>query len=245
MKKILFATCLFLTHNFGFGQHQIELHPHLRFDNYPSFDIAFNSVTNATITMKGKSWGVGLNYMFLLKNKLFIKGGAGYYKYSFDEIESVIPPFGEGPARSINYEPGPSSTFFYSCDKYWYNSISITVGLEKWFMLNKSTDAIAGLDIVNYYTLSQVYNIPATNYDTEYKTTNNRYFGVGFNISTGIQKEIGRLRIGPTFSLPIFSLWKQDSVFPFEKESKNRNKWLNGVQFGITCKYSLTKNTSK
>jgi len=245
VKKILLATCLFLSQNFGFAQDRIEFYPYLRWDNYPSFSIPFNSVLNSTITMKGKSWGVGLNYMFLLKNKLFLKGGAGYYKYSFDQIETFTTLFGTGHARSINYQGGPSSTFGYSCDKYWYNAISLTVGVEKWFTFNKSVVLITGFDILNYYTVSQVYNIPASNYDTEFKTTGNRYFGLGFNIYTGIQKQIGRIHIGPSISLPIFSAWKQDSAFPFEQNSKSRNKWLNGIQLGITCKYALTKNPSK
>lgn len=244
MKKILIAAYLISVQIFGFAQNQIEIYPHLRWDNYPSISIPFNSVANTTITMKGKNWGVGLNYLVSLRNKLFVKGGAGYYKYSFDEIETFVRPFGPGQARSINYQ-GPYSRYFYSCDKYWYNCISLTIGLEKWFILNKSLDVIAGFDLLNYYTLSQVYNIPVSNYHLEYKTTNNRYFGLGFNVNTGIQKEMGRFHIGPTLSLPIFSAWKQDSVFPFEQNSSNRNKWVNGVQLGLTCKYSLTKIRSK
>jgi len=194
--------------------------------------------------MKGKSWGTDINYLHSLKDKWFIKGGIGYYKYSFDQIETFVVPFGTGHARSINYHPG-YSTFFYSCDKYWYNAISLTVGVEKWFMLNKSVDLVGGFDVLNYFTLSQLYKIPIGNDHTDYKTKNERYFGFGISTYAGIQKEVGRFQFGPALKVPIFNLWKQDSVFPFEQNSKSRNKWLNGIGLGITCKYSLTKKPSK
>jgi hypothetical protein len=242
MKKILFATCLFLTQNFGFGQDQIELYSHLRWDKYPSFNIPFNSVSNSTITMKGKSWGTDINYLHSLKDKWFIKGGIGYYKYSFDNIEAFVPSFGTRNARFINFRGGPSSTFYYVCDQYWYHMISLTVGLEKWLMLNKTVDLVGGFDVLNYFTLSQLYKIPIGNDHTDYKTKNERYFGFGISTYAGIQKEVGRFQFGPALKVPIFNLWKQDSVFPFEQNSKSRNKWLNGIGLGITCKYSLTKN---
>jgi hypothetical protein len=245
MKKTLFATCLFLTQNFGFAQDQLELYSHLRWDKYPSFNIPFNSASNSTITMKGSSWGTDINYLHSLKDKWFIKGGIGYYKYSFDNIEGFTPSYGTRNARFIHFSGGPSSTFFYVSDRYWYNTISLTVGLEKWLMLNKTVDLVGGFDVLNYFTLSQLYKIPIGNDHTDYKTKNERYFGFGISAYAGIQKEVGRFHFGPALKVPIFNLWKQDSVFPFEQNSKSRNKWLNGIGLGISCKYSLTKNSSK
>ena len=218
---------------------RIEINPYLKWDSYPKFITSFNSVTNSTITMKGINWGITGSYLYPLKNNLFIKIGIGYYKYSFNSIKQYNSLFGTSDNRRINY-PGGSSTFGYVCNKYWYNNITTITGLEKLFWLNKNIGLVTGLDMINYYTYSQQYNIPGASSDAEYRRTKGRYFGFAFNIHGGLEKGIGNIKIGPTISLPIFMKWKQDMVFPEEQDSKNRSKWLNGVVVGITCRFFLT-----
>jgi hypothetical protein len=242
-RTLILLISSFFFSKFIFGQiasKQIEINSCLQYDNYPSFTIPFNSVMDATIKIKGTSWGFGANYKYSLKKNLFAKVGIGYYNYSFNNIQKYTRLFGSINARDINY-PGGSSTLGYGCNKYWYNTIAVTIGGEKLFALKKNINFIGGFDIVNYYTFSQHYNIPGTYNDSKYKKTNSRYFGLSFNLCAGLQKSFGRVNIGPVISLPIFRSWKQDMVFPGEQNSKGRSKWLRGVGVGITCIYPLTK----
>jgi len=233
----------FFFSNSIFGQtstNQIEINSYLQGDSYPSFSIRFNSVTNSTIKIHGISWGSGMNYKYSLKNNSFIKGGLGYHKYSFSKIERYTRPFGDTKARVINYTGGYSS-FAYVTDKYWYNTISATVGFEKLYTLKKNTNFIAGVNAVNYFTFSQRYNIPGTFKDVTFKKTISRYFGLSFIANAGLQKNFGRFNLGPTIHLPIFSSWKQDAIFPHEENNDSRSKWLRGIGIGFTCAYPLTK----
>jgi hypothetical protein len=237
-------TCLFIFVtlsycNFINGQssaNQIEVNPSVIWDSYPAFKIRFNSVTNSTIKLQGISWGAGANYKHFLKTRSFIKMGLGYYKYSFNKIESNTPPFGTSKSRVINYT-GSFNNLLYATNKYWYNTFTATIGFERQFDFKKNTKFITCVDIVNYYTFSQRYNVPAANVNN--RKANGRYFGFSFIVNTGLQKDFGKFKIGPNLNLPIFRLWKQDAVFPGDQNSDSRSKWLNGVGIGLTCAYSL------
>ena len=243
MRHFLFAAIHLVVSTFIFGQKtstQIEINSYLHWDNYPSFTYPTSSVMNTTVMLKGLSWGIQPAIKFPIGNNLLAKFGLGYYKYSFSNVQQYTRLFGTYKNRQINY-PGGSSTFGYVCNKYWYNTITATIGLEKSFKLRKDINFTSGFDVVNYYTFSQRYNIPGTNSDTKYKRANNRYFGFSFNLCAGLQKNFGKLSIGPTISLPIFRSWKQDIIFPEEQNSKSRSKWLRGIGVGLTLSYSLKK----
>lgn len=247
LRSVLVTSICFFFSTSILGQglkNQLEIKSNLQWDKYPEFSVRVSSVSNSVIKLKGTSWGIGANYMYSLKDMLFIKAGIGYYKYSFNKVEETVGSFGTSPARRINYEGG-SSTFGYTCNRYWYNTISATVGVEKQFSLKKSMDITSGFHLTNYYTFSQTYNIPATNSDIKYKKTDGRYLGFDFNIFGSVQKKIGKSTIGPTVGFPIFKMWKQDSVFPPEQDNKSRNKWLNGLELGFAFKYLLTRKSSK
>lgn len=242
MKRLIFIVSFFTLSKFAIAQKhigQIEITPFVQWDNYPSFTFQLNSTRNNTVKMKGNSWGIGANYKFSLRNNFFAKFGTGYYKYSFDDIQADDPLFGTYPSRSINYFD--ATRLFYGCNKYWYNTVYATVGLERLFTIKKKLDIVAGCEGVNYFTFSQQYNIPGSYsyYDIKYKEANNRYFGFSFNLYTGLQKKFGKVKIGPTFILPVSKRWKQDIVFPQEENNKSRSKWLGGVGTGFTFTYSL------
>jgi len=246
MKRLIFVIIYLFFSNYLFGQkkeNHIEINPYFQWDTYPSFIAPFNSVTNSSIKLKGASWGIDAYYKHSLKTHLFIKAGLGYYKYAFNNIQNYTSPFGNSRARNINYTGG-SSTFSYVCNKYWYNTVAATIGVDKSFNLKKNMDFIGGFDVVNYYTFSQNYNIPGTSSEINYKKTNNRYFGFAFNMSASLQKNFGKLIIGPTIGLPILRSWKQDMVFPGEQNNKSRNKWLKGIGVGITMSLRLAQRYS-
>ena len=247
MKNILFAVCIILISNFVFSQttsRQIEINPYLRWDSYPKFVYAINPVNSNTVRIKGTSWGINAAYKFPVKNKLYLKAGLGYYRYSFNDIEQMNSLFGKSDNRIIDYiPPDPwAPAILYTTNKYWYNSIAATIGIEEHIDIAKGIQIICGVDIRNYYTFSQHYHIvyPSPQ-GTNYKQTANRYFGFSANLNAGLQKKIGKISIGPTIHLPIYDIWKQDEVFPQEENGKSRNKWFRGLGVGITCNYSLTK----
>ena len=146
---LLLSTCLF-------GQNaksQIEINPYLRWDSYPKFSYAINSINSYSLKIHGTSWGINAAYKHPFHNMLYIKAGLGYYRYSFNKIESYNPSYGVGHARIINYI-GLGDVIF-ATNKYWYNTISASIGIEHQFFLKNSTQGLFGLDINNYYTYSQ------------------------------------------------------------------------------------------
>ena len=234
----LFLTVFLFTIYQSKGQKTfIEINPLLQWDSYPSFVSSVNSTTNSTIKMNGISWGVGINYKHSFKKNVLFKVGMGYYKYRFNDIQEKTHQFGRD-ARVIDYRDG-TSTFGYVTNKYWYNTLFMTIGVEKLIKLKNELDFIIGTEISNYYTFSQRYNILAN--DKIYKVSDGRYFGVSSYLTAALQKRTDKkINFGPTIKLPIITLWKQDEVFPSEKNTLSRSKWLRGVGLGISCTYQLT-----
>lgn len=220
---------------------RIEINPYVQFDRYPAFSYAINSVRNNEVSIRGASWGISGAYKFPVSRNIYLKAGLGYYRYSFNKIKRTNSSFGESNVRSINY-PGMADLLYYT-DKYWYNSLLVTVGAERAFPLSESMQLTAGVNLNNYYTFSQRYHIDYYNannpIENNYKTSNSRYFGFSAELRAGLEKKIGEFSLGPQIILPIFGSWKQDRIFPGEEDSHNRTKWLRGVGAGITFSYSL------
>jgi hypothetical protein len=237
-KWLFLIICLFSLQQ-SIGQKlSLEINSYIDWNTYPPFVKSFNSTSTSTIKMKGINWNVGINYKHAINRNILIKMGVGYQKYSFNDIKESTNSFSRD-ARVINYPEG-ISTFGYVTNKYWYNNISANIGIEKLLKFQKGLDFITGLEVVNYYTFSQRYNIPASN--KIYKTTDNRYLGLSSYLYTGLQRTISKnISFMPTIRLPIFMLWKQDDVFPYETNSLHRSKWLRGVGFGVTCVYQRAK----
>lgn len=245
MKNIFISICIILFNNFVYSQNpskQIEINPYLRWDSYPKFVYAINSVTSNTVRIKATSWGINAAYKFPVRNKLYFKAGLGYYKYSFNNIDQMNSLFGKSDNRIIDYIPpdpwAPAIT--YATNKYWYTSIAATIGAEEHIDIAKGVQIICGIDIRNYYTFSQHYHIvyPSPQ-GTNYKQSTNRYFGFSANLNAGLQKKFDKISIGPTIFLPIYDIWKQDKIFPQEENTKSRNKWFRGFGVGISCNYSI------
>lgn len=247
MKKILFSIAFVICSCSIYSQNkyrQLEIEPFFRWDTYPKFTYSINPVTSNGVVIKGRSWGTNVAYKFPTK-KYYISTGLGYYKHSFNKITQTNSLFGNGTRRAINYIPdGPyTPSLIFVTDKYWYNTLSLNVGLEKDFALSKSTKFLAGFNLVNYFTLSQNYHVtyPAPE-GTDYKTSRFRYFGFSTNLHVGLQKEIDKIAIAPILIIPIYDTWKQDKVFPQEENEKSRSKWLKGIGAGISIRYFLIQN---
>ena len=250
MKKHLFIIFIALTTKASIAQNinsQIEIQPFFRFDIYPQFTNAVNSIARYKLNITGKNWGINTTYKTYMRSNFLAKVGFGFFKYSFNQIESTNR-FGIGYRRIIDY---PTSLGInLGTDKYWYNTFSLNLGLEKLFELKKDLHLATSINVKNHFTFSQQYHIPYDNSFIEepelkiknnYKTKNNRYFGVGGELQINLLKKIDKISIGPSLIIPIFDIWRQDKIFPTEINSNNRSKWFRGIGAGISCNYSLKK----
>jgi hypothetical protein len=239
--KILFIVITFFgnTVNAQTRNNQVELSPYIIWSSYPSFKFQSNTTQVATVKMSGTSWGIDAAYKLSLPGAFFLKLGLGYHKYSFNHIHEQFGIFSHDN-RKINY-PGGSSRFSYITNKYWYHTISGTIGVEKLFSISAALDFTAGADFTPYYTFSQRYIIPGTYSDVNYNKSNSSLFGLSFLLKASLLKKMDRLSLGPSILLPLFSSWKQDVVFPTENNNRHRSKWAGGIGVGFKCNYSLTK----
>jgi hypothetical protein len=251
MKSVLIILLLLPIYTCIWGQkaqRQIEVASFLHFDQYPEFTYSYNSVTTNQVKIKGLSWGTNLAYKQPLSKKVHIKGGIGYYKYSFNDIEAYNSRGGQNNTRVINYLSDVYVMF--RTQKYWYHCLAAHVGVDETFELKKRLSLIVGLSFTDYYTFSQYYHIdydyPAGPPQHKYKLNNLRNFAFSAGFHAGLLKEIGNVNIGPIIRLPVYSTWKQDDTFPAiasisENNADNRSKWFKELGLGISCNYSLSK----
>lgn len=252
MKKILLSTVLIICSCSIFSQsksRQLEIEPFVRFDKYPEFTNAINSIATYKLSIKGTSWGINTAYKIPFKNSLVFKAGLGYYRYSFTDIVSAHQSFGVGDRRVIDYPTQLGITL--GTDSYWYNTISMSIGIEKYFELNKDFIIIGGLSARNYFTFSQQYHMPYDNsfipqpelqIQNNYKTFKKENFGFGGELNAGIIKKFGPVYIGPSIIIPVYDSWRKDSIFPTENNSESRKKWFRGIGTSIKILYTLKKN---
>ena len=244
MLKLIFISLTFSSFFIANAQRNkssIEIYPFVRFDEYPAFSYSINQVNSNDVNIKGTSWGINMNYKLGLKKKFYFKAGVGYYKYSFNNIDSYNSLFGHGTGRVINF-PSPYY-LIYGTNKYWYHCISGNIGIEKLYDIKKNLKIASGINLSHFYTCSQYYRVGNNN---RYELDNKRFFGLSGNASVALLKSIGRISVGPSIVLPIYDIWKQDQVFPksdgvHESNSSTRNKWFGGIGLGVSINYSLTK----
>lgn len=91
-----------------------------------------------------------------LSRNMKVKFGIGYYRLSFDKIDAENR-YGNPNSRVINY---PSLLFIiFSTNKYWYHTISASVGIDKVFYSKKDLFLSGGLNISNFCSFSHYYRI--------------------------------------------------------------------------------------
>jgi hypothetical protein len=249
MKKILLSTT-FIIYSFSIlsqiNSRQFEIEPFIRWDSYPTFANTINSIATYDLSIKGKSWGINTAYKIPIKSSFLFKAGLGYYRYSFTDIVSSHQSFGKSDSRVIDYPTQLGITL--GTDRYWYNTLSMSLGVEKLFEVNKDFIIIGGLAARNYFTISQRYHLPFDNsfipqpelqIQNNYQTSKKENFGFGGELNLGILKKIGKLYIGPSLIIPVYDSWKQDSIFPTENSSGSRNKLLRGLGANIKFIYTI------
>ncbi len=242
MKQLLVLAVLFSTSS-AISQkplNKIEIMPYMRADWYPEFSFVFNNRASTDyVKMHGNSVGLNVSYEGYLRKSFFIKSGVGYYKYSFNKIRNENTTFGVSDGRLIKY-PSPLFLLFYT-DKYWYNTLSLNIGIEKFFKYQNDLEIYAGVNLANYFTFSQSYHVVDNPGNKNYKKSDKRYYGLSVFLCLRLLKNFGDISIGPSLILPVYDIWKKDLVFPEENNSDFREKWINGIGLGVTCYLLLSK----
>lgn len=245
MKKHLTALMLLLSNVLEAQKEasQIEITPYIRKDWYPPFSYSVGPLDTPSVAINGTSWGVSVAYKVPVTSGFFLRLGGGYYRHNFNDINTTNR-FGENSRRPINYPSMLGIAFF--TDRYWYNCLTIKIGVEKVFPLTHNWSTTTGIDVDNYYTFSQgyhiTYNNPNNPITNPYKLQTKNVFGLTCTIKAGLSKRFGKSSIGPSLILPIFDSWRQDAVFPNEDNSTSKSKWLRGIGLGITFNHSFKNN---
>jgi len=219
----------------------LEILPYETIDWYPEFSYVLNGRPSTDyVKIKGVSFGADIIFKIPISKTWSMRPGLGFYRYSFNNIERRNTSLGNSKSRNINFVSPLLIPYF--TDKYWYNSISVNFGIEKKIFMKGNYQVQIAADIKNYWTISQLYHL--TNNpggEQNFKKNDTRYFGTSALLTTNFIKSFGNLSIGPSVRIPVFNIWKTDSVFPEETGNETRSKFFRGVGFGIIFNYSLTK----
>lgn len=248
MKALVLATNLLLFAFCTYAQRQnntIEIQPYFRYDKYPQFAYAVNSISARKINIQGKSYGVSVAYGHGLSRDIKAKFGIGYYRLSFNKIDAENR-YGNPNSRVIDY---PSPLFIiFSTNKYWYHTVSASIGIDKVFYSKKDLFLSGGLNISNFFSFSQYYRIkqdyPTGPPDNRYMRYKKRNVSASVDLQLAVNKRLGeRINLGPMINLPIFSIWALDDAFSDgyaqEYPSKYKSKWLTAYAVGLQLSYSL------
>jgi len=165
-----------------------------------------------------------------------------YYRFTFNELSSTFLR-NTFPVRPIGGFVSPIYIVF-TTDKYWYNCVSLNLGLEKVIPLSHSLHIATSINYSNYYTYSQFYHItqkgPEMAGRNDWKQKDNRHFGYSGNLQIGLNKSIGQYSFGPHLLLPVYDNWRKDDVFSeAANENETRHKWFRGLGWGISINRTL------
>ena len=179
--------------------------------------------------------------MPLLK-RFKLLAGIGYYKNKFDKIIGRNTR-GQNDNRLIAILPPPGIFLPYFTDKYFYQCLSINIGIENNFMLDKNYFISVGAILQNNFTFSQYYHLTNNPIGSlDYKRKVSRYNGFSAMAYVGLQRRAGNFSFGPQLILPQYDRLSTDEVFPKETSEGNPpSKWFRGIGLGFTCNYVLTK----
>lgn len=223
------------------SRNYLELAPYVRFDKYPAFDYSINAQTTNTVKITGTSWGAGLWYHFRSDHAVHFKAGIGYDRYSFNTIKGENSSFGQISQRTINYVG--NGDVIYATNKYWYHTLTASIGVEQLIPLQKNVTFNWGLSLKNYYTFAQYYRIthdfPTGPPRHRFVRHAKRNFAFSGLLEASVLKELHKFSVGPFLQVPVYDQWQQDALFPQENDTDSRSKWLRGIAGGISLRLAF------
>lgn len=242
IKKTGLLIALFLFCSLVFAQkskYTLEINPFARYDRTNEFN-NWETVTSGKnyIQPSGISYGINVNVKRKLRNNDNIYAGPGYYRHTIYNIKSRNNRGVTDNGRIINFF-SPLFIFFYT-DRYAYNNISLNIGYERLFRLNKNYTLITGIDLNALHTFSQYYHLKRNpEGSVDYKQNNSTPLGLFVGFDVGLLKKYKQFSIGPKIKIPVFSMLKTDETFPNETGTDFRNQWFSGVGLGLSFIYNF------
>ncbi len=220
---------------------RIEITQYFNIDKYPEFRVPVNPTYDHIISIKGVSWGMDVGYRMNVFRNIYIKPFVGFYRFSFNKIDNYNELFNtHAKARHITSPPGPVF-WTYSTDRYFYKCVNIGLSAENEFVKEKYLSFSGGLLINNYLTFSQKYFLTENPNQIENPRKRSRtdFWGFRLDVFAKFSIPVNKFLVGPVVSLPVYTMWKTDSEFPYESNSDTRTKWIKGGGMGISISHTI------
>ena len=220
--------------SYGQSQKRAELEIFSRYDKHADYMARYGDRTYTNgMKLWGTSGGIQFNYLQPVTKNFHLILGAGYFRLGVDKIRSTTPWSDNVSSRTIDYNHPTGIQPVFHTNKYHYNNLALSVGLNYERRLSTKSTLTFGGDYTYLYTFSQVYRIT---YDqARDKITDQRKLGFGLNLKGGILKKFAnnRFYINPKLIVPIFQQLNGDSVF---REDTNLKiiRCFNGVGFSVS-----------
>lgn len=230
MKKSALLSLILLICNSSFGQSKkgIEISFIGRYDRHANYVSNFaGRVYNDTIKLYGTNYGVNIIYREKIAKTISAYFGVGYYRLNIDKIKGSnrFVPSVPRSVRNIDYSDD-STRLLYSTSQYYYDNLSITIGLDRMLTIKKDLNFCIGAEVIIYKTFAQKYRLfKGSNY---YITHNSKPLELGINLNGGVIKEFRKFYLRPSFIIPVYQILKGDKVF-YEDSKMNISKWFNGM----------------
>lgn len=223
---------------------EVEILTYYNHDRYPEFLYHINPTYDHAINIKGNNWGVDVGYKFNISKRIKVKPSIGYYRFSFDKVDNYNEGFNiHGNARLTTLTPAPGVFFALATDKYYYDCLNVGISGEEKIIDKKLISIWGGIKLNNYFTVAQRYRITYDNPDYPIKNPHRAkrtdYFGFRADAYITGLISIGKIKLGPIISMPVYTIWKTDAFFPDENNSNTRDKWLNGWGVGISVSHKI------
>ncbi|MET0298209.1 MAG: hypothetical protein ABW036_00565 [Flavitalea sp.] len=200
-----------------------------RYDKHADYTTRFGDRSYTDdISLWGISKGLQLKYFHPVTKNLSLSLGAGYHLLCIDKIRNTTPWSDNVSARTIDFthptgiEPG------FNADKYRYNSVTWSFGLNYKQVISAKTHFNFGGDYTYMHMLSQKYHI--TYDDITYKTSRSMPLGFAVNANAGILRRFGKkdYYFNPKLQIAIYQQLNGDQAFR-ETPDLKMTKWFQGV----------------
>ncbi len=184
---------------------------------------------NPATTLSGMSYGINIGYRHRLQKNYSLFLGLGYYELGIDKIRETTPS-GSNPnvVYSREIQNVDHTKIVHYTDKYQYNNLALTIGLNKIIPVKSKLALDFGAEAVAYYSISQRYHVGEFHEPPSFLAHDAKPLMFGFNGTAGILKEYKKFYVRPALIIPIYQQMGGDERFQ-EARSENISKWFSGL----------------